>query len=56
MQFDNEICESDIAAMERLDRDCLALHLLPPPKTFIQLDVSDIDGKPVSGRKIRSQS
>lgn len=56
MQIDNEIRETDLAAMERLDRDCLALHLLPPPKTFINLEVSDGDGKLVSGRKVRSQS
>jgi len=52
----NDTYLEDIEKLEQLDRDCIALHLCPPPKTFIQLDVENQAGEKVLSRKMRSQS
>lgn len=52
----NDISSEDLRALEVLDQNCIDLHLCPPPKTFIQLDVEGPDGEKVESRKMRSQS
>lgn len=40
----NLITPEDIETYNRIDRDCLAMHVCPPPKTFINMKVHDASG------------
>lgn len=44
MEKINLITPEDMATFDRIDRDCLKMHVCPPPKTFINMKVHDANG------------
>ena len=56
MKIINEITEHDRSMFDKIDRDCLAMHVLPPPKTFIKLEVHDQYGEKQLEYNLRSRS
>ena len=52
----NLITPEDIATFDRIDRDCLKMHVCPPPKTFINMKVQMPDGSLVSELDMVSRS
>lgn len=52
----NLITPEDIAAFDRIDRDCLKMHVCPPPKTFINMKVHDKHGLLISELDMVSRS
>lgn len=46
----------DREVFDRIDRDCLAMHIVPPPKTFLRLDVLGPDGEPLETYEDRAHS
>lgn len=44
MEKINLITPEDMATFDRIDRDCLKMHVCPPPKTFINMKVHDASG------------
>lgn len=45
MKVTNLFTEKDREVFDRIDRDCLAMHVVPPPKTFLKLEVRDGAGE-----------
>lgn len=56
MKIINEIRKSDLEVMQQIDKNCLALHLAPPPKTFIKIEVIDENGVPQLDYNLKSNS
>lgn len=44
MKKSNLITKQDMKMLNRIDRDCMKMHVCPPPKTFINMKVHDQDG------------
>jgi len=47
---------TDKEIFDRIDRDCFAMHIAPPPKTFIELSVKDNSGIELERYTDRSHS
>lgn len=45
MKHTNLFTEKDRKIFDRIDRDCLAMHVVPPPKTFLKLEVRNGAGE-----------
>lgn len=45
MKVTNLFTQEDREVFDRIDRDCLAMHVVPPPKTFLKLEVRDGAGE-----------
>lgn len=56
MKHTNLLTQEDLARFDRIDRDCLEMHVCPPPKTFIELSVTDGDGIEVERYTDRAHS
>lgn len=52
----NLINQSDIEMLDRIDRDCIAMHVCPPPRTFINMMVHDANGEQVLDMDMKSNS
>lgn len=56
MKVTNLLTQEDRDMFDRIDRDCIAMHVVPPPKTFIELSVMDGDGIEVERYTDRAHS
>lgn len=56
MKHTNLLTQADRDMFDRIDRDCLAMHVVPPPKTFLKLEVVGADGVPLETYKDRAHS
>ena len=52
----NLITPEDIATFDQIDRDCLRMHVCPPPKTFINMKVHMPNGELVHDLDMLSRS
>jgi len=52
----NLITPEELATFDRIDRDCLKMHVMPPPKTFINMKVHMPNGELVSELDMVSRS
>ena len=52
----NEITPEHLAKLDQIDRNCLEMHIPTPPKTFINMRVSDKDGNPLLDYSMPSRS
>ena len=52
----NEITPEYRAKLDQIDKDCMAMHVPTPPKTFINMKVHDKDGSLLSDYSIPSRS
>lgn len=41
----NEITKEDLSRFDAIDKNCLAMHVCPPPKTFINMRVHNPNGE-----------
>lgn len=44
MNYTQLLTSEDKDLFDRIDKDCLAMHIAPPPKTFLKLEVFDNNG------------
>lgn len=56
MEFINNITEEEEMRLKRIDEDCKALHVLIPPKAFLDYTITGVDGKPRKRVKSLSKS
>lgn len=56
MKVTNLLTQADRDMFDRIDRDCIAMHVPTPPKTFIELSVIDGDGVEVERYTDRAHS
>lgn len=56
MKVTNLLTEKDREVFDRIDRDCLAMHVPTSPKTFIELSVTDENGIEVERYTDRAHS
>lgn len=56
MKVTNLFTEKDREVFDRIDRDCLAMHVVPPPKTFLNLKVVGADGETLETYSDRAHS
>lgn len=45
MKITNLLTQADREVFDRIDRDCLSMHVPPPPKTFLKLEVRNKAGE-----------
>ena len=56
MKITNLLTQADRDMFDRIDRDCIAMHVPTPPKTFIELSVQDGAGVEVERYTDRAHS
>ena len=56
MKYTNFLTQADRDMFDRIDRDCIAMHVVPPPKTFLKLEVADGAGELVEVYEDRAHS
>jgi hypothetical protein len=56
MKVTNLFTEKDREVFDRIDRDCIAMHVPTPPKTFLKLEVADGAGEVVEVYQDRAHS
>lgn len=56
MEFVNKITKEEEMRLKRIDEDCKALHVLIPPKAFLEYTITGADGKPRKKYKSLSKS
>lgn len=56
MEIINNITPEEEMRLKRIDEDCKALHVLIPPKAFLEYSITGVDGKPRKKFKSLSKS
>lgn len=56
MKVTNLFTEKDREVFDRIDRDCLSMHVPPPPKMFLKLEVVGPDGETIDRYEDRTHS
>lgn len=56
MQRINEITQEELNILDGIDKNCIAMHVMTPPRTFLQFDVFDKNGEQLLEYKTRSKS
>jgi hypothetical protein len=52
----NLITQKELDTLEQIDRDCISMHVCPPPKTFLNFKVTDAKGNEIFELIMKSNS
>jgi len=52
----NLVTQEELDTLAQIDRDCIRMHVCPPPKTFVDMEVRNANGELVDGLTMKSNS
>jgi hypothetical protein len=52
----NLVTQDELDTLAQIDRDCIRMHVCPPPKTFIDMEVRNSGGNLIDGLTMKSNS